>query len=53
MRDQIKKIIYGPGEFNGYKWFDYDEILNTDVSRFDPHMHRFSEKLFASDLIKI
>jgi 8-oxo-dGTP diphosphatase len=50
--DSAKEIKYDPGEFNGYKWFDYEEILNTDISKFDPHMHRFAKKLFASDLIK-
>ena len=43
--DSTKEINYDPGEFNGYKWFDYKEILNTDISNFDPHMHRFTNKL--------
>ena len=40
-------------DFKGYKWFDYQEILNTDISKFDAHMRRFAEKLFVSDLVKI
>lgn len=50
--DSTKEIIYDPGEFNGYKWFDYDEILNTDISKFDPHMHRFTKKLAGSNMLK-
>lgn len=45
--DSKKEIIYDTEEFNGYKWFDYEEILNTDISKFDPHMHRFTNKLFT------
>lgn len=46
--DSEKEITYDPGEFNRYKWFDYEEILNTDISKFDPHMHRFTKKLLKS-----
>lgn len=49
--DSTKEIFYDPGEFNGYQWFDYEEILKTDISKFDPHMHRFAKKLFASNLV--
>lgn len=49
--DSEKEIVYDPREFEGYKWFDYEEILDTDISRFDAHMHRFAKKLMASDLI--
>lgn len=42
-----EEISYDKNEFNGYKWFDYSEILKTDVSRLDPHMHRFVEKLLS------
>ncbi len=45
--DSTKEIKYDPSEFNGYKWFDYEEILNTDISKLDPHMHRFVKKLFV------
>jgi len=51
--DPEKEINYDPREFKGYKWFDYQEILNTDISKFDAHMRRFAEKLFVSDLVKI
>lgn len=50
--DSAKEILYDPREFNGYKWFDYEEVLNTDASRLDPHMHRFVKKLFGSNLLK-
>jgi 8-oxo-dGTP diphosphatase len=43
--DSEKEITYDTAEFNGYKWFDYKEILNTDISNFDPHMHRFIKKV--------
>lgn len=49
--DSTKKIIYDPGEFNGYKWFDYKEILDTDILEFDPHMHRFTHKLLKNSLV--
>lgn len=51
--DSEKEIIYDPGEFNGYKWFAFNDILDADISKFDPHMHRFTTKLIASNLIKI
>jgi 8-oxo-dGTP pyrophosphatase MutT (NUDIX family) len=51
--DFTKEVTYDPAEFNGYEWFDYDEILNKDISQFDPHMHRFTKKLIASDLTKV
>jgi 8-oxo-dGTP pyrophosphatase MutT (NUDIX family) len=40
-------IRYDPGEFNGCRWFTFDEILGTDAKSFDPHMHRFTKKLKA------
>lgn len=49
--DSGKEIIYDPGEFNGYKWFEYQEILNTDISKFDPHMHRFVKKLISASIV--
>ena len=45
--DSAKEIDYDPGEFNGYKWFGYEEILKTDISKLDPQMHRFTKKLLA------
>lgn len=38
-------IQYDPGEFNGYRWWGFDEILESDISSFDPHMHRLTRKL--------
>ncbi len=49
--DSTKKVTYDPGEFNGCRWFDYEEILKTDIINLDPHIHRFANKLVMSDLI--
>ena len=38
-------LEYDAKEFNGYKWFSYQEILNMPISELDPHMHRFTKKL--------
>lgn len=43
------EISYDKNEFNGYKWFDYDEILSMNINKLDPHMHRFVEKLLVSE----
>ena len=32
-------------EMNGYRWLTFDEVLHTDTSKLDPHMHRFVNKL--------
>ncbi len=45
--DSEAEIIYDKNEFNGYKWFDYAEIFDTDVTKLDPHMHRFLNKLHS------
>ncbi len=50
--DSEKPIKYDPGEFNGYKWFTYDEILKTPIEKLDPHMHRFMEKLKTTLFVK-
>ncbi len=42
------QITYDKNEFNGYKWFTFNEILETNSSMLDPHMHRFVEKLLSS-----
>lgn len=42
--DSTKEIVYDAGEFNGYKWFEYGEILDISISEVDPHMHRFVRK---------
>ena len=43
---------YDKSEFNGARWFEFDEILNGDPGKFDPHMARFVKKakLFFPDL---
>jgi 8-oxo-dGTP diphosphatase len=48
--DSAKEINYDPREFNGYKWFDYEEILEGDIKKFDPHMHRFTKKFLSTKL---
>lgn len=48
--DSEKDLNYDPGEFNGYNWFDYNEILKMDITKLDPHMHRFMKKFLASNL---
>lgn len=37
-------LQYDPGEFNGYKWFAYQEVLDTPIEKLDPHLHRFTRK---------
>lgn len=37
-------------EFGNYYWLSFDEILNTDISKFDPHMHRFTNKIIKEFL---
>lgn len=49
--DSKKGIVYDPGEYTGYKWFDYQEVLNKDIATLDIHMHRFVKKLITSNLI--
>jgi 8-oxo-dGTP diphosphatase len=46
--DSGKVLTYDPQEFNGYRWFDFEEILKTDPTKLDPHMQRFTRKLLAS-----
>ncbi|MEI7749434.1 MAG: NUDIX hydrolase [Candidatus Moraniibacteriota bacterium] len=38
-------ITYEEREFNGVRWFTFDEALATDISRLDEHFHRFVSKL--------
>jgi 8-oxo-dGTP pyrophosphatase MutT (NUDIX family) len=45
-----RAIAYEEREFNGYKWFDPDEILGEERNIFNPHMRRFVKKLFASGI---
>lgn len=32
-------------EFNDVQWFTFDEILESSIVIFDPHLHRFTRKL--------
>ena len=43
--DSEIELEYDREEFNGYKWFGYDEILDMDIAKLDPHMHRFVRKV--------
>jgi 8-oxo-dGTP pyrophosphatase MutT (NUDIX family) len=38
-------IRYEEREFNGVRWFTFDEVLETDIDRLDEHLHRFISKL--------
>ncbi len=42
--DSTQEVIYDPKEFNGCRWFDYQEVLQMDIQKLDPHMHRFLKK---------
>lgn len=42
--DSSREIDYDKGEFYGYKWFNFDEVLETPSEKLDPHMHRFMKK---------
>ena len=45
--DSSRPIQYDEGEFNGYKWFTYDEILNISIEKLDKNLHRFVNKLIV------
>lgn len=38
-------LDFDRSEMNGYKWYTFSEVLNTDINKLDPHMHRFVNKL--------
>jgi len=38
-------INFDRGEFNDIEWYTLNEILESSPIIFDPHMHRFTEKL--------
>lgn len=38
-------LDYDRNEFNSYRWFSFDEVLNLDLNTLDPHLHRFVKKL--------
>ncbi len=42
--DSDLPIVYDANEFNGYRWFGYDQLLQTPISKLDPHLHRFMKK---------
>ncbi|MES2088062.1 MAG: NUDIX hydrolase [Patescibacteria group bacterium] len=42
--DSTQTLQYDPREFNGYKWFSYDEIVQTPLKKLDPNLHRFVRK---------
>ncbi|MES2408959.1 MAG: NUDIX domain-containing protein [Patescibacteria group bacterium] len=42
------QIMYDSREFNDYKWFDFEEVLNTDISKFNKNTHRFMRKLLEN-----
>jgi 8-oxo-dGTP diphosphatase len=39
------RITYEEREFNGVRWFTFDEVSETDITRLDEHLHRFVSKL--------
>lgn len=43
--DADAELDFDTGEMNSYKWFTFDDVLATDASELDPHMHRFVKKL--------
>ncbi len=43
-------IKFDKDEFNDIEWFKFKEILESDQSIFDPHMHRFTKKLVSSSI---
>mgnify|MGYP006205167819 CR=1 FL=1 len=45
--DSEVPVSYDQSEFNGYKWFGYEEVLNSDLQILDPHMHRFVRKFIS------
>ena len=42
--DMMQSLVYDEKEFNGYRWFSFDEILQEEKPIFDPHMKRFLRK---------
>jgi 8-oxo-dGTP pyrophosphatase MutT (NUDIX family) len=39
-----EEIVFDPSEFKRIKWFSFQEVLETDIEKLDPHMHRFMRK---------
>lgn len=40
-----EQLNYDTGEFNAIRWFAFEEVLQTPISKLDPHMYRFIRKL--------
>jgi 8-oxo-dGTP diphosphatase len=43
--DPRDKLAYDEGEMNGYRWLSLQNVLATDITELDPHMHRFVVKM--------
>ncbi|MBH0779493.1 NUDIX hydrolase [Nocardia bovistercoris] len=43
------EFVLDPAEFHGGRWWRVEEITVADARRFDPHLHRFLEKLRGAD----
>jgi 8-oxo-dGTP pyrophosphatase MutT (NUDIX family) len=45
--DSERLLSYDSEEMHGYKWLSLDEVLAMDITKLDPHMHRFVGKMRA------
>lgn len=43
--DSSQTLTFDRDEMNDIRWFTFDQILNTDSTLLDPHMHRFVRKM--------
>ena len=43
--DSTQTMSFDPEEMNSYQWLTPQEILATDITSLDPHMHRFVRKM--------
>lgn len=43
--DMHERLNFDRGEFKDMTWYAFDEILQSHPAIFDPHMHRFTQKL--------
>jgi 8-oxo-dGTP diphosphatase len=43
--DERMWIDPDPAEFNGHRWQSFDSVVETEVDKVHPDMHRFMEKL--------
>ncbi len=52
--DSLDFINFDRREFSDVEWFTFKEILESDPTIFDPHMHRFTNKLVRdfSDIVR-